>query len=195
MDRGIPTLDIRPPHPSALATCEFADLLEECRRFLLRLAAEQFPRSLTAKAGASDLVQATLEAAWSCRTQFRGQTLGELRAWLRGILAHELSGLRRRYASKHRDVSRECGPEPVTGCKAGTAPPDLAATRAEEVRHMAALVDELPEVDRLTVVLRMEKGMAFAAIGERLGRSEEAVRKVFSRALARLRGLVPPEVT
>lgn len=64
-------------------------------------------------------------------------------------------------------------------------------TRDEDRHALSGTVSRLPDDMRTVVALRLEAGMPFAAIGEQLGRSEEVARKLFARALERLRGLVP----
>ena len=169
------------------ADTPFDDALQSARRFLLSVANAELPPGLRAKGGASDLVQETLAAAHQSRHQFRGQTVTELRAWLRGILLNELATFRRRYLeTAARDVSREV---PLTVARDGVvdALPVTDIIRQEDSRSLAAAVARLPDEFRLAIVLRSEHGLSFAEIGERLGRTEEAARKLFARALARLR--------
>ena len=86
----------------------FAEVLGTCRRFLLTIAHAELPGCLRAKGGASDIVQEALASAHRARDQFRGETVAELRAWLRAILLNEASAFRRRYLDTAvRDVARE----------------------------------------------------------------------------------------
>src|SRR5262249_32779105 len=81
------------PHPPSGE--QFAPALETCRQFLLAVANVEMPGHLVPKGGASDLVQETLMNGYLHQTRFRGSTLAELRAWLRGILLNELATFRR----------------------------------------------------------------------------------------------------
>ena len=65
--------------------------------------------------------------------------------------------------------------------------PDEQLSAGELSDVVAAAVEELPEILRTTFVLRFHEGLAFADIGEMVGRSEVAVRKRYSRALEELR--------
>src|SRR6516165_3276457 len=95
--------DARAPQSETLAP-----LLEAYRNYLTLLARTGINSSLSGKADASDLVQDTLLKAFEHFQQFRGQTEGELIAWLRQILARNLADLVRRYqAADGRNVSRE----------------------------------------------------------------------------------------
>jgi RNA polymerase sigma-70 factor (ECF subfamily) len=177
--------------PDARAPDPFDDALQASRRFLLTIANAELPAGLRAKGGASDLVQEALAAAHHARDQFHGRTLADLRAWLRAILLNELATFRRRYHdTAARDVGREV---PLAAGRTGVvhALPLTEMIRREDDRRLAAAVARLPEDARLVVALRTEEGLSFAAIGARLGRSEEAARKLFARALDRLRAADP----
>ncbi len=166
---------------------DFDETLESCRRFLLAVANEELPKDLRAKGGASDLVQQTLAAAIRSEHQFRGQSIGELRAWLRAILRSELAAFRRRYCgTAARDVSQELHLNATFAPHTET--PIHAAMRAETNQRMADAVEQLPDAYRRAVLLRVDDSLSFAEIGHRLGRTEEAARKLFTRALDHLRG-------
>jgi RNA polymerase sigma-70 factor (ECF subfamily) len=170
----------------------FADVLETCRQFLLALANAEMPGCLVPKGGASDLVQETLVAGFQNQHQFQGRTLGDLRAWLRGILLNELASFRRRYRASCRDVTREL---PVGTVSAKSSPATSASTldemiRAERTEVVTAAIAGLPLDSREVLVLRVNQKLSFREIGVRLERSEDAVRKAFTRALDRLREAV-----
>jgi RNA polymerase sigma-70 factor (subfamily 1) len=172
---------------SLVADSPFDDALQASRRFLLAIANAELPPGLRAKGGASDLVQEALAAAHQSRHQFRGGTVAELRAWLRAILLNELATFRRRYLeTAARDVGREV---PLSAARAGVinALPLTDIIRGEDSLRLAEAVAKLPDEFRIAVVLRTEHGISFADIGERLGRTEEAARKLFTRGLDRLR--------
>ncbi len=168
---------------------ELLGLLNQARQFLLGIANDELPAVLRAKAGASDLVQETFASAVRDWDQFRGSSFDELRAWLRTILLNKVALFHRSYTRvSMRDTRRE-----VAGTRADSVPssaiPTLEALiRKEKCRSLAAAVVDLPGPMRDAVVLRVEQELSFAEIGDRLGRSEEAARKLFTRALDRLRG-------
>ena len=176
--------------PDAPVGTDFPAVLETCRQFLLTIANAQLPDDLRAKGGASDLVQESLSAAHFARHQFHGRTMSELRAWLRTILRNKLATFYRKY--RHvaaRDVTRE-GPLRAEVLVAPDAPV-AELIRRENHRDVAAAVARLSEVDRLAIVLRIDHDLPFAEIGARMGRTEEAARKVFTRALTALRAMTP----
>jgi RNA polymerase sigma-70 factor (ECF subfamily) len=179
-----------PPLPTALPGADpFAAALEECRRFLLSVANAELPGHLTPKGGASDVVQEAIIAAYRARDRFRGRTLADLRAWLRGILVNELADFRRRYAAARRDTAREV-PAAADHTHDRPGPVDQLV-RAERAAAVSAAVDRLPSPAREVVVLRLEHRLGFREIGARVGRTEEAARKVFVRAVDQLRQVAP----
>jgi RNA polymerase sigma-70 factor (ECF subfamily) len=179
-----------PPPAYPPAGDRFAQALEDCRQFLLSVANAEMPGHLTPKGGASDIVQETLAAAYLVRDRFRGRTLAELRAWLKGILAHELATFRRHYRASCRDARREVPIGAADGPATATGPID-ELLRVERARAVAAAVARLPADAREVLVLRIELRLGFREIGDRLGRTEEAARKAFDRALHRLRQTAP----
>ena len=113
--------------------------LESCRDYLLLVAARGIDADLTAKGGASDLVQDTLLGACRDFGTFRGRSRDELLAWLRAILRNNLAVFRRRYrgTGKRRvalevplEVPSGGAPPAALACDAMT--PGLQAARREQ---------------------------------------------------------------
>ena len=67
--------------------------------------------------------------------------------------------------------------------------PEGLAIRREELEHLYKAVDKLPLLQQQVLQLRLEDGLRFADIAILLDKREEAVRKLYSRTLARLRVL------
>ena len=63
----------------------------------------------------------------------------------------------------------------------------VAAARAGSREALGRALDRLPEEYRRVVVLRFEEGRSFEEIGRLTDRSADAARKVWSRAMERLR--------
>jgi RNA polymerase sigma-70 factor (ECF subfamily) len=169
-------------------------LLEQCRPYLLLIANDELDSDVRPKVGASDLVQESVVEARRDFGRFRGGTEGELRAWLRRILRHNLADARRRFVEAGCRRVRLEEPLDAGGSTrlrhqlvADTpAPPERAAAREQEETLQAALA-RLPEDYRRVLALRYDEGRSFAEIAEALGRSDGAVKKLWLRAVRRLR--------
>jgi RNA polymerase sigma-70 factor (ECF subfamily) len=168
--------------------------LEACRRYLLLIAEEQLTPELRAKGGASDLVQETFLEAQRDFPQFHGSTQAELLAWLRRVLLNNLGSFTRHFcATDKRAVAREVA-LPGDGSSADAigelaAPPpspcDVAIAR-EQIEGLRQALVRLPEDYRQVILLRYEGGHSFEEIGRRLGRSPDAARKLWTRAVEHL---------
>jgi RNA polymerase sigma-70 factor (ECF subfamily) len=180
-------------NPESPADLKFTTILSSARDYLLAQAASRLPPTLRAKGGASDLVQETYATAHRCRHQFRGRTAAELRAWLRSILVSELRAFRRAYLNTAaRDIRRELTlADGLTASADSTVVSELV--RFEELAGLESAVARLGPLPREAVILRCEHGLSFAQIGDRLGCTEEAARKTFTRALTQLRGRAPAD--
>jgi RNA polymerase sigma-70 factor (ECF subfamily) len=175
-------------------------LLEQFRNYLRLLARNGIDISLQGKEDPSDLVQETLLKAHKHFDQFRGRTEAELVAWLRQILANNLTDLARRYyKAEGRRVGREQSLEQallassaaVDRLLAGEGPsPSESAERRELAVVLADALTELSEDHREVLVLRNLQDRDWGEVAERLGRSVGAVRMLWARALKQLRPLI-----
>ncbi|HEY1599611.1 MAG TPA: sigma-70 family RNA polymerase sigma factor [Pirellulales bacterium] len=169
-------------------------LFDLYRDYLLRVANEELETDLVPKVAASDLVQETfLQAARDFR-KFIGTSEGELKAWLRQILIHNLLDAQRRYHhAQKRAVALEV---PLAGaCSSAIARPELASSSpspsecvvtSEQRELVHAALRRLPPDHAQVIQLRTFAGLPFDLIGDAMGRSGDAVRKLWVRAIERL---------
>jgi RNA polymerase sigma-70 factor (ECF subfamily) len=168
-------------------------LAEACRGYLLLVANGELNPRLRGKVGASDIVQETLLRAQQGIGAFRGEGEEQLLAWLRRILLNLLGNVQRDfYETQRRELSRETSLDDFDSTARPLAivtnghTPRSAALATEEAMLLRRALLRLPEEYREVVVLRNWERQTFDEIGVRLGRSSEAVRKLWSRALCRL---------
>jgi RNA polymerase sigma-70 factor, ECF subfamily len=175
-------------------------LLEAFRNYLRLLARTGIDASLREKADASDVVQETLLKAHKNFAQFHGQTEAELATWLRQILANCLTDLFRRFrVSQARQVARERSLEEVLDHSSlalsrlvaapGLSPSENAERRETSVVLADALAD-LSDDYREVIMLRSLEERDWDAVARIMGRSNNAVRMLWARALKRLRPLI-----
>lgn len=171
-------------------------LLELYRNYLTLLARSQVQQSLQAKADASDLVQEAFAEAQQSFADFQGTSERELMQWLRSILAHRIARLVRRYGTQGRDVRLErqlsrALDESSRGLEraleAEHTTPSQAAARREDAVLLADALEGLPDVYREVLTLRHLEGLGFDDVAERMGRTVDGVKSLWSRALGQLR--------
>ena len=167
---------------------------EAYRAYLLLVANRQLDQALLAKGGASDLVQETFLEAQRDFAQFKGESADEFQAWLRQLLLNNLANFNRRYrATSKRLVSREIrleqeapsGEEQI-GLLADTQSPSRKALANERTAAIEQAVSRLPPDYAQVISWRYRDGLAFDEIARRIDRSENAVRKLWFRAIERL---------
>ena len=169
--------------------------LEACRRYLLVVAERQLDPDLRAKGGASDLVQETFLEAQRDFAHFGGTSEAELLAWLRRMLVNNLGNFSRRYhETRQRALDREVELGPADSSNdaqgalvAATPSPSSAAMEREQAEELQRALERLPEDYREVITLRYLEELPFEEIGQRMSRSADAARKLWSRAMERLR--------
>jgi RNA polymerase sigma-70 factor (ECF subfamily) len=171
------------------------EALDRCRPYLLHLARNALGPALQAKGGASDLVQDTFLEAHRQFTKFEGDSSSQLRAWLRCLLMHKAAQLGRRFrGTRKRQLSREI---PVGIADSASCHPSQIAARAptpsvqvmadEQLLRLSEAMNRLPTDYRDVMALRYQQGLSFEDVGERLGRSPDAARMLWARAVEKLR--------
>ena len=175
------------------------ELLEAHRNYLRVLAASCLHREMRGKADPSDVVQATLLKVHENFGHFRGTTELEWMAWLRKILVNHLTDLQKGFRRERRNVTREQSLESLVDRSSamlrnlGPAPgpsPSQEAQRREAAALVADAIAELEPEDRDVVILRNLHELDGKVVGERTGRSPDAARMLWARAMQRLGGLL-----
>jgi RNA polymerase sigma-70 factor (ECF subfamily) len=175
----------------------FGELLELYRSYLTLLARLKLGRQLRSKSDSADLVQETFLEAHRHFAAFRGDTEAEFVSWLRQILAGRLAKLARRYmGTQGRDVRLErelmvALEESSQGLERSLAArqssPSQQAAGREQAVLLAEALDRLPTAYREVLILRHLEGLSFPEVAHRMGRTQPSVKKLWARALPRLR--------
>jgi RNA polymerase sigma-70 factor (ECF subfamily) len=190
------------PEGLAYLTCRANDSalgrrLEAHRDYLTILARMQIGRRLQGKVDPADVVQETFLHALRDFAQFRGTSDRQLAGWLRQILAARLAEVGRRYCgTQGRDVRLEQALQVELdqssqvldrGLVAPLSSPSQQAVRHEQAVWLARALERLPADYREVLILHHLEECDFAEVARRMGRSVAAVKKLWARALARLR--------
>ena len=171
-------------------------LLGLYRNYLRLLGRTWIDGTLRGKADPSDLVQETLLRAGQSFGTFRGASEGELVAWLRQIMARQVTDLARRLRADCRDIGREQPLDDALRDKLhdlatfSVSSPSGAARRRELGVVLANALAQLSPARREVIVLRNLEELDWAEVSRRMGKSEPAVRKLWARALLALRPLI-----
>ncbi len=173
-----------------------AGLLESYRSLLRLLARSSLDGALAAKADASDLVQETLLKAHQRFDQFQGASEPELVAWLRRILARTIADLHRRFqGNEGRALDREQSLDALLDrssqaaanlLPANGASPSQGAAARERAVLLADVLERLPAAHRDVIVLRSIQELEWSEVGRRTGRTAEAARVMWGRAVREL---------
>jgi RNA polymerase sigma-70 factor (ECF subfamily) len=181
-----------------------SDLLDAHRNYLRLLAASCLHREMRGKADPSDVVQVTLLKVHENFRHFRGTTEPEWMAWLRTILVRSLTDFQKGFQRQRRNVTRERSLESDVDrssamlrnmIPAAGPSPSQEAQRREGAALVADAIAELEPEDRDVVILRSLLELDWSAIGEKTGRSPDAARMLWARAMQRLGGLLEGSVS
>jgi RNA polymerase sigma-70 factor (ECF subfamily) len=167
-------------------------LTELCRPYLMLVATKELDSELRPKGGASDLVQDTFVDVQRDFNNFRGQTEEEFFGWLTVILTNRVSNHVRRY---RRTIKRSVNRELPMDLEAATLrsfdnqamdTPSALVSASEEQRRVQLALARLPEDMQRVLVLRTWEHKGFNMVGMKMGRSADAARKLWGRAVERL---------
>lgn len=160
--------------------------------YLHALAERELGPHLRAGADATDLVQETCLEAFRDLRSFNGSSTAALRSWIRRILINNVVGLGRQYRrGANCEFFSELPPgQPAVSSCSGFDEgegPGWQAIRSERVQKIRQALDRLSERERQSVLLRAFDDRTFREIGDQLGFSEVAARKIWLRVSERLR--------
>lgn len=172
-------------------------LLEKYREFLQAIAERELDPALRAKIGGSDVVQETFTEAHRDFPQFRGVSAPEFHNWLLQILGRNLQDVFRRFGRQKRDVDREVrqvgrsSAHAMLDRIAGNLPtPSRLLHGRERDEQLETAIAQLSDRHREAVELRHRDNLSFVEMGDRLGLTEDAARKLWARAIHKLQKLL-----
>jgi RNA polymerase sigma-70 factor, ECF subfamily len=172
-------------------------LLERYRNYVGLLVRLQVGRRLRTKVDVEDLLQEISLEIHRKIGLFRGCSEREFLTWIRRLIGSILANQVRHYlGTKSRDARLEralvddldqSSRALNDGLIASQSSPSQQAVRREQAVLLADALNELPEDYREVIILRQLEGLSFPDVARRTGRTEDSVKNVWLRALARLR--------
>ncbi len=155
------------------------------------------PRAVLRRVSVSDVVQETRILAFARVDAFASDHVSAYRAWLLRIAENKArEALRAHAGASKRAIGRErgrwTGPASLAAVARGPSPSQAAMTD-ELRRRVRESLEALGPADREVLRLAGLEGRPLREVAERMSRSEEAIKKLYGRALARLGKLLAPE--
>ena len=171
--------------PGTGQDAELARVFEQHRRHLRAIAY----RMLGSLAEADDAVQDT----WVRFAAAGTGGVGNVGGWLTTIVTRACLNLLRARAARPEQPAGMHVPDPITVHADDAAPdPEQEALLAESVGlALMVVLDALTPAERVAFVLHDVFGVPFSAIGQLVGRSEQAARQLASRARRQVREAGP----
>jgi RNA polymerase sigma-70 factor (ECF subfamily) len=153
-------------------------------------------RELRFKLESMDLVQDTLMCALRDLGDFTYRDEGDFLRWLSRIVENRLRDNVDKLHADKRDIRKEVrldNEEQTTGSglvrTAGpidVTTPSVIISRKEEMDKLEKAIDALKPEYREVIVLKRLEGLSYKEIGERLGKSADAIGMLLSRAMVSL---------
>ncbi len=174
------------------------ELLGQYRNLLLWTANQALHSNLRTKIAASDVVQETLLEAVRDFHQFCGDSEEEWQAWLRQVLSNNVANWERHFLHTSKrslelersiDAESSVRREAELGFQRDPQPEDCAIQN-EQTQSLSIALMSLPEDYRQVLVYRYQDQLAFGEIALRMNRSDNAVRKLWARAVQSLQALM-----
>lgn len=151
---------------------------------------------LRERESATDLVQSVCREILEKVDRFQHPDENGFKRWLYTTALRKIQHRRRYYRAERRDAGREVTPardrsdDVLVNCYQSFCTPSRAAMAREEVERIESAFDQLPDHYREVITQARILGLSRAEIGERMGKSEGAVRVLLSRALVHLTELL-----
>ena len=184
----------------AMAKAGDNDALDQlCRVYgerIRRIIRLRIDRKLRAKLDSTDLVQDALLNALRGLGDFTYENEGDFLRWLSRIAQNTLGRHLERLHAAKRDIRREVrfdARRPTTGSGSHAVPgpiglttPSAIMSRKEELDKLEKAMDRLKPEHKEVIILTKIEGLSYKEIGERLGKSTDAVGMLLSRAMVAL---------
>jgi RNA polymerase sigma-70 factor, ECF subfamily len=157
-------------------------LLAQLRPWMRWQAEGLLGQRLRARIDGSDIVQDVHVRAFERFNQFRGESVPELRAWIKTILRRIVANHIRGPKAVAEDGGDRLPDVPATGTT-----PSQGAMRIENQARLIEALQWLPERYRLVLQLRFFDGLPFEDVAQRVGVTVGNARVLMVRAMKRLR--------
>lgn len=155
---------------------------------LRRQASARLGADLAMKVETSDILQSTYLDVVHSVAEFAGEDFEDFITWTGRILENNIRDKRRFHGAKKRRLTAlvDNADERLEAAIGSSTTPSEQAVFTEGLFRLAQALEEMGDDDRRVIQLRKISGFEYDAIAALMGRSEQAVRRLYSRAMARL---------
>jgi RNA polymerase sigma-70 factor (ECF subfamily) len=154
---------------------------------LLALIRLRLGRTLRGRIDSGDVLQAVLLKSFEHLQQFEESDSASLMSWLARIAENEIRDRADYQHRQRRDVRREVPFEAAHAeIAAGVRSALTQLVLDERAKRLERAIESLDDHYREVVLLRSFEELSFREIGARLGKSEDACRMLYARAMAAL---------
>ena len=149
-------------------------------------------KQLRARESSSDIVQSVCRELLTHQERFRYPSESAFVAWLFTTARRKISNRARDFGRQKRDVDREIASTnnldlgSLTAAYTRSNSPSQQAIRLEEIAQLEAGLDRLSPEHREVLTLAHLAGLSRSEIATQTGQTEDAVRAMLRRAMARL---------
>lgn len=165
-------------------------VFRRCAARLLSFIRLRLGPSLRGRLESADILQATLLKSFERFRQFERSDSPSLMAWLARIADNEIRDQADRQGRQCRDLRVEASLDEGDGAGGALAAPIRSALSQvildERARQIEQAIEALADDHRHVILLRDFEELPFREIGARLGRTEDAARMLYARAMAAL---------
>jgi RNA polymerase sigma-70 factor (ECF subfamily) len=177
--------------PSAIN--QLYSIYAERVRWMVRF---RMSKELRSKLESMDLVQNTLIRSLNGLGNFNYRNEGDFVRWLSKIAENELRGNLKKLHAEKRDVRKEVQLDNFGSAAESehigsygpiqTTTPSVILSEKEDLGKLEKAIDQLkPEYREIIILTKIEE-FSYQEIGQRLGKSSDAVRMLATRAMAEL---------
>jgi RNA polymerase sigma-70 factor (ECF subfamily) len=157
---------------------------ERCARKLLPLIRLRMGRALRAEMESRDILQAVLLKSFQRIAQV--QDPAAVMSWLARIAENEIRDRADFRQRQRRDAALRVPIEAAADVPAPVRQALSLAIITDDTERLERALESLPEAQRELIVLRKLEELTFPELAARLGKSEDACRMAFARAMSAL---------
>jgi RNA polymerase sigma-70 factor (ECF subfamily) len=180
--------------------CADSDWLAQVEDELMAMTSLEIPAHLRSKVSIEDVRQGARVRLLRNPKALEGRSPAERAAYLKKLLASELTDAIRQYRTKQRHTARERSLDAETSSNSlakslasDHTSPSGRASRFEQSARLEAALNSLPERERLAIRLHHLQGLTIEQTATSMGKTKGAVAGLIARGMNRLHAALKDE--